>query len=129
MRGAPCKVRVRVRLCDRVRVRVRVRVKLCAAHLVREGAATSPHEHHAPLVLAHQVGAACVEITVVQTPASWLSGGLFQRQIVLQAALSFDPPRPISRSGGAGRPSALGLVSHIGSNVSRHARRKAPEPG
>eukprot|EP00964_Phaeocystis_antarctica_P100098 scaffold65807_cov60-Phaeocystis_antarctica.AAC.1 len=44
------RVRVRVRLCDRVRVRVRVRVKLCAAHLVREGAATSPHEHHAALV-------------------------------------------------------------------------------
>ena len=39
------RVRVRVRVRDRVGARL-----LCAAHLVREGAATSPHEHHAPLV-------------------------------------------------------------------------------
>ena len=34
----------------------------------------------------------------------WLSGGRVQRQIMLQAAPSFDKPRPISLLGGAGRP-------------------------
>ena len=37
------------------------------------------------------------EATVAQASASWLSGGLFQRLIVLQAAPSFGQPRPISR--------------------------------
>ena len=33
---------------------------------------------------------AYVENKAAQTSASWLSGGLFQRQIVLQAARSFE---------------------------------------
>ena len=38
-----------------------------------------------------------VENKAAQTSASWLSGGPFQRQIVLPAAPSFGQPRPISR--------------------------------
>ena len=47
-----------------------------------------------------------VESNVARTSVSWLSGGLDQRLIVLQAAPSFGQPRPISRLGRttAGRP-------------------------
>ena len=50
---------------------------------------------------------------MAQLSASWLSGGLFQRQIVLQAARSFGAPRPISRSGrmNAGTQATPALVS------------------
>eukprot|EP00964_Phaeocystis_antarctica_P017049 scaffold9393_cov66-Phaeocystis_antarctica.AAC.2 len=48
-----------------------------------------------------------MENTVAQTSASWLSGGLLQRQIVLQAAPSFGRPQPLSRLDRAGH---IGLV-------------------
>ena len=41
---------------------------------------------------------------VAQASASWLSGGLYQRLIVLQAAPSFGQPRPARRLGRADRP-------------------------
>ena len=41
---------------------------------------------------------------LAQTSASWRSGGLCQRQIAPQAAPGAGQPRPVSRSGGAGRP-------------------------
>ena len=55
-----------------------------------------------------------MEDKAAQTSASWLSGGLSQHQVVLQAAPSFGQPRLISRLGriSAGRP--YRLVSHIG---------------
>ena len=49
-----------------------------------------------------------------QPLASWLSGGLSQHQITLQAAPSLGQPRPISRLGRAGRPHRA---------CSRHAER------
>jgi hypothetical protein len=46
----------------------------------------------------------CVENKLAQPPASWLSGGYFQHQVVPQAAPSVGQPRPISRVCRAGRP-------------------------
>ena len=46
--------------------------------------------------------------------ASWLSGGRFQRQIVLQAARSFGQPRQISRAALAGHTGlAVPLPQHL----------------
>ena len=52
----------------------------------------------------NETGGGDAEHTVAQTSASWLSGGLFQRQIVPRAAPSFGQPGPISRLGRAGQP-------------------------
>ena len=43
-------------------------------------------------------------VAQTETSASWLSGGLSQRQITPQAAPSFGQPRPISRWVHAGHP-------------------------
>ena len=47
---------------------------------------------------------------VAQTSASWLSGGLSQRQITLQATPSLGQPRPISRLGRAGTQATPAVV-------------------
>ena len=47
------------------------------------------------------------EATVAQASASWLSGGLFQRQIVLQAAPSSRLPRASASLGQSAAGSAL----------------------
>ena len=47
---------------------------------------------------------ASVENKLAQPSASWRSGGCLQRQIMPQAVPNFGQPRPISRSGRAGRP-------------------------
>ena len=65
---------------------------------------------------------------MAQTSANWLSGGLFQRQIVLQAAPSFGQPRPSSRLGRAGRGDTgivLHMVPHraVGGGAAVHLRR------
>ena len=51
---------------------------------------------------------------VAQASASWLSGGLYQRLIVLQAAPSFGQPRPTRRLGRADRPYRSGLGFDMG---------------
>ena len=56
-------------------------------------------------------GRTCVGSKGGQTSASWLSGGLSQRQIVRQAAPSFGQPRPISRLGRAGTQATLGVLA------------------
>ena len=49
---------------------------------------------------------------VAQASASWLSRGLFKRQILLQAAPSFSQPRPITRWVRPGLCMPLGLFPH-----------------
>ena len=64
------------------------------------------------------------ENKLARTSASCLSGGLFQRQSVLQAALSLGQPRLISRLGSLARP----RFPHIGQaqKTRRHTGHWAP---
>jgi hypothetical protein len=65
------------------------------------------HGHDGPCLRADgTVPTVDVGNKIAQPSASWLSGGVSQRQIVLQAALNFGQPRPLTR--------LAALVDHIG---------------
>ena len=79
-----------------------------------------------PLTIAAAlIGCAISKVTpyvansAARASASWLSGGVSQRQSMPQAARSFGQPRPISRLGRAGRPIGL-FYTGLAGRVSRH---------
>jgi len=71
---------------------------------------------------------AYTENTRAGTAASWLSGGLFQRQVVLQAAPCCDQPRAISRFGRitAGTQATAALPSTCAAHLDRGGIDAAP---
>jgi hypothetical protein len=71
----------------------------------------------------HQRAPPYVENKVAHTSASWLSGGLSQRQSTPRAALSFGQLRPIRHLGRAG-PRHIGLSFDLGASgpLGTHAR-------
>ena len=94
------------------------------------------HGHGGPCLRADgTVPTVDVGNKIAQPSASWLSGGVSQRQIVLQAALNFGQPRPLTRLAAlvAGWSTTSALLStqrrairRATSAASRRARGRSP---